>query len=248
MQPFKAGDVFESKSYGLFEVLSRYPGRAVIRFLSTGFTTDVDKKSVYSGLVKDKLSPEIYGLGYYGNGNFTTTLPKADSEKYLEIWHTMFKRCYSKKVHETHKTYVGCSVSPEWHDFQNFASFCTLYRKDSWQLDKDLLIKGNKIYGPDTCVWLPIEINSCIKTNKSRRGECLIGVKPSYLGNCYEARCRDTDGKQKMLGKFSTEAEAFDTYKIFKESVIKQKANVWKNDLDPRAYNALMNYNVYRED
>ncbi len=248
MQPFKAGDVFKSKSYGLFEVVSRSPGKAVIRFLDTGFSVEVSKSQVYKGTIKDKLSPQIYGLGYYGDESFTSTLSKRDSEKALEAWHTMFKRCYSEKVHVVSKSYIGCEVSTEWFNFQSFAQFYTEYKQEGWELDKDLLVRGNKVYGPHTCVWLPRNINGYIKTNSNRRGSCFIGVKLSYLGDHYEARCRDMDGKQKMLGKFSTEAEAFDTYKIFKESVIKQKANLWKNDLDPRAYDALMNYNVYRED
>ena len=43
---------------------------------------------------------------------------------------------------------------------------------------------------------------------------------------------------------FNTELEAFNAYKTAKESFIKEQANKWKSQIDNRAYNALMNYEV----
>ena len=43
---------------------------------------------------------------------------------------------------------------------------------------------------------------------------------------------------------FKTEIEAFNAYKQAKEAFIKEQANKWKSEIDPRAYEALMNYTV----
>ena len=52
-------------------------------------------------------------------------------------------------------------------------------------------------------------------------------------------------GKQEHLGLFNTELEAFNAYKEAKESFIKEQAEKWKGKIDPRAYEALMNYTVF---
>ena len=55
-------------------------------------------------------------------------------------------------------------------------------------------------------------------------------------------------GKREYLGCFKTEIEAFNAYKQAKESFIKEQANKWKGKIDPRAYNALMSYEVSIDD
>ena len=45
-----------------------------------------------------------------------------------------------------------------------------------FQLDKDLLVKGNKVYNESTCVFLPKEINSVLTKSTASRGDYLIGV------------------------------------------------------------------------
>lgn len=55
-------------------------------------------------------------------------------------------------------------------------------------------------------------------------------------------------GKRERLGLFKTELEAFKAYKVAKESFVKEQANKWKGQIDDRAYNALMNYEVNIDD
>lgn len=243
---FKIGDVFPSQNCGHFEILSRTKGKALVRFLSTGYITVVEKGAVRKGLIKDNLHPSIYGLGFYGDGSYTKNLEQSLLSKVSETWHSMFKRCYSDSVHENHEPYSNCFVNKRWHDFQNFAKFyieCP-YRQTGWQLDKDILVKGNKEYGPDTCCFVPVGINGYMKTNSNRRGDYPIGVKLSYLKNSYESRVRDFDGKQILLGKYATPELAFEAYKSTKENVIKQKAEFWKDQICPKVYHALLNFKV----
>ena len=247
---FKPGDIFESRSHGFFKVLERTPGNALVQFVSTGYITTVSKGAVRSGIIKDRLLPTIYGVGFYGDGSFTNTLDKTTTAKALETWHTMFKRCYSEFVHTNHQPYTDCFVSEYWCNFQNFAKFYVEdpYRLAGWELDKDLLVKSNKEYGPNTCVFLPRDINGYLKTNAKRRGKYPIGVRLHSSGNLFEALCRDNSGQQINLGKFSSGEAAFEAYKTFKQNVLKEKANFWKNKIHPLAYNALMEYEVHIED
>lgn len=151
-------------------------------------------------------------------------------------------RCYEGK----YPSYINCYVNDYWHDFQNFAKFyveCP-YRETGWQLDKDILFKGNKEYGPETCCFVPADLNGYMKTNANRRGDYPIGVKLSYLKNSYESRVRGFDGKQILLGKHATPELAFEAYKTTKENVIKEKAEFWKDQICPKVYQALLNFKV----
>lgn len=154
-------------------------------------------------------------------------------------WTSMLRRCYNEK----HPTYIGCSIDTNWLTYSRFKQDyismigCGL----GWQLDKDLLIKGNKVYSKDNCVMLPSRINLLLINRKNDRGSYPVGVRLHSCGK-YEARCNIDASRQKSLGLYSTPEEAFRVYKVFKESYIKQIANEYVDTLDPRAYNALMNY------
>ena len=114
----------------------------------------------------------------------------------------------------------------------------------SLKLDKDLLIKGNKVYSESTCVFLPKEINSVLIKCTASRGEHLIGVCWSNTHKAFKAQVSKNKGMQEHLGSFNTEIEAFNAYKTAKEAFIKEQANKFKSQIDERAYNALMNYTV----
>ena len=119
---------------------------------------------------------------------------------------------------------------------------------DGFELDKDLLTKGNKVYSETTCVFLPQEINTLLVKNTASRGEHLIGVYWSKTNKAFIAQINKNKGMQEKLGLFKTELEAFNAYKEAKESFIKEQANNWKSQIDIRAYNALMNYQVEIDD
>ncbi len=240
----KIGDVMKSENYGLFEVISRTVGKITIRFLDTGYVCTYDKNQVRKGNVKDCLVRSIYGVGFYGDGAYTGDKPKDIVAKALESWHSMFKRCYDTKLHKRGPSYIGCTAGEAWHNFQNYAKFYIedAFRQEGWELDKDLLVKGNKVYCPENCTFLPIDINGLLKTNQSRRGEHPIGVFKCVGG--FKSRCRDINGVQVVQGKFTSVDEAFEAYKIFKEGVVRQKAEYWKDSISEVAYAALVNYRV----
>ena len=118
------------------------------------------------------------------------------------------------------------------------------FGSEGWQLDKDLLTKGNKVYSETTCVFLPNEINSLLTRREALRGEHLIGVCWSKTHKAFKAQVCKNKGKREYLGHFKTELEAFRAYKQVKETFIKEQANKFKSQIDDRAYEALMNYTV----
>lgn len=166
---------------------------------------------------------------------------KATSRAY-RVWSSMINRCYNPKEFNKHPTYSDCYVCNEWLIFSNFEKWFNENHIKGWQLDKDLIVKGNREYSPDKCCFLPISINSFLTKKKALRGKYVIGVYKS----CDNKKFISTLGclDKPHFGTFDTEIEAFNAYKKAKESKAREIAIEWKNKLDIRAYNALYNYQV----
>ena len=110
-------------------------------------------------------------------------------------------------------------------------------------LDKDILIKGNKIYSPKTCIFVPHDINKLFTKSNKTRGEYPIGVSKSKTYGKVRARC-SVNGKTKELGEYYSIEEAFQVYKKFKESYIKQIADEYKPYIPKELYEAMYRYEV----
>lgn len=168
------------------------------------------------------------------------------------FWADMRDRCIvGGRVQRLNPTYVGCELSENFKDIQFFGEWCQnqigFNVKDTSGklrgLDKDLLVKGNKLYSEDLCIFLPHEINCFLTKRNAKRGDLPIGV--SYKkknGNYTSVIC--LYGKSKHLCSTSSIEVAYLTYKAAKEVCAKELAEKWKDQIDPRAYTALMNYVV----
>lgn len=244
------GKVCKSKSSGDFKVL-KYNDRAnvEIQFLNTGFETVARLDNIRNGKVKDPYAPSVCGVGVLG-----TRYPSSEygvSTKEYVLWTSMLSRCYSDIFKKKRPTYECCEVSENFKSYEYFYEWCNKqvgFNNKDWQMDKDLLIKGNKVYSENTCVFIPSEINLTLVKSTASRGEHLIGVYWSKTANAFVARVRKNKGKQEHLWLFKTELEAFNAYKKAKEAFVKEQANKFKSQIDPRAYNALMNYQVEIDD
>lgn len=172
-------------------------------------------------------------------------VPKSFGTKEYILWINMLNRCYNEKLHQIQPTYLNCETSSEFLVLSKFHSWCQNqagFNQKGFELDKDLLAKGNKEYHPDKCVFIPREINSFLRTRKKMRGELPIGVNMDKWGS-YIARM-SINGRDMYIGTFKTPEQAFQSYKAAKEAHIKVLANKYKDQIDPRAYDALMNYKV----
>ena len=210
---------------------------------------NIQYTSFKNGYIKCPYEKRHYNIGYIGEGNYKE-FKKGRHSKCYETWHRMLQRCYSEKYQEKQPTYKGCTVCEEWLCFQNFAKwFYENYYDVEGQrmnLDKDILIKGNKIYSPKTCIFLPQRINNLFTKRQNDRGNMPIGVR--HYGNKYQARCNDGTDKIITLNSCNTLEEAFQDYKNYKEELIKQVADEYKDKIPEKLYNAMYNYKVEIDD
>ena len=248
------GKVCKSKSSGDFKILKYNDAKDVeIQFLKTGYETSVQLGVIRKGEVKDPYAPSVYGVGITGT-KYQPTINGVNTKEY-ELWMGMLKRCYSDTYQKKHLTYIGCEVSNNFLHYEYFYEWCHSQigfgndgNGNPFHLDKDLLVRGNKVYSESTCVFLPQEINKVLTKRESMRGEYLIGVIWSNTNKAFVARVSRNKGKPEHLGYFKTELEAFNAYKIAKEAFVKEQASKWKSQIDERAYDALMNYKVNIDD
>lgn len=186
----------------------------------------------------------VCGIGIYEPQILCMTdSPKV--RKVYRMWNSMLQRASAAYVAQR-PSYAGTSVAPEFVRFADFHAWAV--EQIGWdgedaQLDKDLLCKGNRVYGPDACVFLPLRVNSLLIAHASRRGELPVGVTAGRTPGTYEARVRDC-GTKIGMGTHRTPEAAFAAYKAGKEALIRQVAEQYKAHIDPRAYAALLAYQV----
>lgn len=191
------------------------------------------------GNIKNPYHPTKYGIGFVGIGKYTAKNNKNAHEK----WDNMLERCYYVKS-QHRLSYKDVKVCEDWHNFQNFAKWYEDNWKshmEGWELDKDILFKGNKIYSPETCWFVPAVINSTMVIRVKKENGLPLGVRTS--GKKYESSIT-VNGVGKYLGAFDTIEEAFQAYKIAKEVRIRELANFWNSLIGEKCYNALISYKI----
>jgi hypothetical protein len=189
----------------------------------------------------------------FNEGKYPTQVGKKRTREY-NLWQCMLSRCMPYNW-VRNPSYVGTTCSENFKSFTFFYEWCHTQigfnSKDekgrSWQIDKDLLIKGNKIYSEDTCCFVPKNINTLLTKSNSSRGKQPIGVFWNESRGSFRAICSENN-KLKHLGCFKTKDSTFSAYKLFKERLIKAVAEVYKGQIDERVYTALMNYQVSDND
>ena len=140
--------------------------------------------------------PTVYGVGYFGVGEHRAKNIKGKVEKCYDCWKGMLRRSYSEEYLIKQPTYRDTTVCEEWLNFQNFAEW---YEKNypkiegiKFELDKDLLQQGieNKVYSPDTCVFLPKSVNIYLSKLKTINTSGYTGVSWQERNKKYVSRIR----------------------------------------------------------
>lgn len=148
------GTIHKSRNFGKFEITSYRKSKDItITFINTGYVALVRASQIRSGEIKDLLKPTVMGVGFYGVGNFPPNNGSGHRKHYI-TWRNMIVRCYNKERALENPTYKDCTVDPTWHNFQNFAEWFDANYIEGYHLDKDIKIKGNKVYGPSTCIFV----------------------------------------------------------------------------------------------
>lgn len=207
-------------------------------------------KSFKKGNVRNPFAISVFNVGIVGE-KYPTKINRKHIKEYI-AWSGMLERCFDKKYKEKRPTYKDVICCNEWLLFENFyewlhnqENFDKWYNGERWHLDKDILAKGNKIYSPETCVLVPVNVNCLFAKNNTIRNNLPIGVRVS--GNKFCAYCQNPfTNKCEYIGTYLTPEEAFQAYKIYKEDIIKRVAQEEydKGNISKECYEAMMNYKV----
>lgn len=244
-QSMFVGDKFDTRN-GQVEVVDYSSAFKVTVKFADGYLVTTSAGHIREGVVGNPYSPIIHGVGYVGVGSHKVTRDSTDYKVY-QIWSAMLQRCYDKEYQaEKNPTYIGCTVDDKWHCYQDYADdyYKLVGDNKGWHVDKDIIFRGNKVYSYENCCAVPPELNMLLCGGNSLRGKYPIGVSWNKHQGKFRAYSWGGIGKQIHIGYYSDETSAFNAYKKFKGSYIKQQANKWKDQIDPRAYEALMNYEV----
>jgi len=227
MKKLIIGSTYTSKNYGKFKILKHIKkSKYLIKFNDTGWETQVTASNITKGKVKDYQKKTTYGAGFLGEK------PDAKNKQIRKEWHDLIKRSYSTKFKAKFTTYKDVSIHQDWLDFRIFKKWYKANYIPGWQLDKDLLVPGNKHYSPKTCVYLPQDLNKAImsvQVDPIRKDLGVTKRKDKYVSSI------KANGEVKHLGTFDTEEEAHKTYMVKKIEQLESITKLHKKALSPLA-------------
>lgn len=202
--------------------------------------------------MKNKL---VYGVGI-NDANYTVSIkeeaPKVNGKRNQKLiwkcpfysrWKDMLNRCYNKSYLERQPSYNGCSVCEDWLTFSNFKSWMEQQDWEGKSLDKDLLVYQNKLYSPETCVFIDQRLNTFLIKCDKRRGDYPLGVsyrtnpkRVNPLKHPYKAQIRNR-GKNISIGHYLTPEEA---HQAWQKAKIKQAQDLAASQTDERVIKGLL--------
>jgi hypothetical protein len=162
----------------------------------------------------------VYGVGF---NNADYKIAKCENGKqvwmcpFYRKWKAMLERSHGTKVLKSHPTYKDVSTCKEWHTFSNFREWMITQDWEGKDLDKDLLVEGNKVYSPQTCVFVDSMTNQFTKDG-GNTGGLMLGC--TFVRGKFHAKCSNPfTGKREHLGCFTDELEAHLAWKIRKHEL-----------------------------
>lgn len=248
----RLGEETLNKQGCLMKVVKYNSTRDIIVEFQDEYKTEVHTsyREFVNGNVKNPYYPSVCGVGMVGV-KYKAAIGRNAIKEY-EAWRGMIRRCFDKKTKEKGFAYKDVTCCKEWLNYENFyewlhsqENFDKWYNDDGFDVDKDILVKGNKIYSPDTCCLVPQNVNKLFIKNNESRGNLPIGVTKYF--NKFKAYCVNPfTGLWEYLGLHSSIIKAFEAYKIKKESYIKKMAQTEFSlgNITKRCYDAMMNYEV----
>ena len=173
----------------------------------------------------------LHGVGL-NDADYMTT-PTVDGvmlwDPAYSTWVSMLMRAYNERYQEKQPTYVGVTVCKEWHSFSAFRAWWLNNHREDYQLDKDILVVGNREYGPDACIYIPSWLNKFTTDRSAARGELPIGVCLDRRMGKYQSHCSNPiTGKRHGLGRFNTHESAHSAWRRYKLEL----ADQLKPDMD----------------
>ena len=205
------------------------------------YTTNTIYQNFKLGQIKNPYDRSLYGVGFLGEETITHFVNNKCIPSY-GAWANMLERCYNEKLRHKHLAYKDCKVCKEWQNYQVFRKWYDENFYDIGEgrmhIDKDILVMGNKIYSPDTCMFVPQRINMIfMKKNRSVDPDLPQGIRRCVGGYMVSYNTR-------YLGVHKTLEEALYFYNIEKRSHILKIAEEYKDRIPKKVYRALVNWNV----
>ena len=249
----KDGDKMKIIEYNTYDDI-------IVKFLD-GNNCEVHTQYVnfQKGIVKN-YNKIVYGKhGYLGQGPYTSEHRDENGKRILHNEYAIWKGIHERvgNFDGKHPSYIDVTVNEIWWCYQNFAEWYNEHRYDTGDdflcIDKDLLIPGNREYAPDKCCLIPNSINEIFRNYKNykRTDDGLpIGIHRRTDSKSIRYRSEgiyldEWGNKCKIRKTFTNVLEAFIFYKEYKELYIQQLANKYKDKLDPKVYDILMNYKIH---
>ena len=91
-------------------------------------------------------------------------------------WVHMLERCYYKKLKEKLPTYKHATCDIHWLTFSCFSIWMKSKDFAGKELDKDIIVVGNKHYDSENCAFVDQKTNKFVTDAGKMRGKYLIGV------------------------------------------------------------------------
>lgn len=244
----RLGEIKNGK-YGIMKIVEYYSSDNIV----VEFQDDYKyrKNTSYDNFLKDNIKniykPLYYDVACVGNSSVVDNI--GELKQSYRHWSQMIKRCYGSNITSRTKNYIDCYVCNEWLIYENFEKWFNnnYYRIDNETmcLDKDILFDNNKIYSPDTCIFVPSLINSIFVTKKKIKENTPIGIQ--LRNGKYVVRINKF-GKRENLGSFKNINDAIDAYIKEKELYYKEVAEKYKNKIPDIVYARLCNKQVMQKE
>jgi hypothetical protein len=237
------GKIFPTNSSGDV-LIGEYLGnkRYKVTFLASGNTGEYDTSAIRKGHIRDNLLKTGFNIGFIGNGRFKSAINRKPTYEYI-VWRNMLMRCYSEEVQKIYKTYMGCTVCEEWHNFQNFAEWYYEQRnhhEKDFHLDKDLVLPDNKVYCPEYCRLIPKRLNRALVLGSKKsiyRAKNKFVVTSSVLS-------LDGTSTQKYIGSFERIEEALSAAREGKVKFIRSLYDLYVGILDQEILDIIKGYKL----
>jgi len=174
----------------------------------------------------------VYGFGVNDADYHTQPLDHDTGKQVMcpvsQRWRNMLKRVYCHKARARYPTYIDATICDEWRSFMAFRGWyleqaAVLGDLSNLDLDKDILIAGNKHYSPETCVFVTHAVNLLLNDSGAARGRWPLGVHPATSSGRFVAQINRA-GKSCYLGTYDTAEEAARAYRTGKARYVREAA------------------------
>lgn len=240
------GKVFKSNECGRFEVIGvydknkYYAKRYICKFIDTGFETITEGSNIKRGVVRDKYFKSYYGAAYIGDYE-----KSARKHPFYTTWSNMLRRAYSEEYMNKFPTYKDTTICDRWLCFTSFINDMKYitghdemmeFKYIDFEIDKDILVHGNKEYSLDKCCFIPKKLNYFFINRQSTNVTGFEGV--TYFAGKIEANV-SANNKNRFLGYFDNELDAYLAYYNEKRNILDFYLQYEFSFLDVRIKNAM---------